>query len=94
MGIETKAEKAETLVSQIEPERIMIESSKADAKLEAMKAKIQSNESLNEKLFDEIREIRREQKKFKGINEAVRLAFQAKKDLESVRKTLSLIDRD
>lgn len=89
--IELKAVKAADLVETVQPEKLMIEIQRGDAKFEALKANLEGNESIMERLMEELRDLRKKFEFFRGVEEIVKLSDEVKKDLVSIKKTEALI---
>ena len=53
--IELKAVKAADLVESVQPEKLMIQIQKEDAKFEALKANLEGNEAIMNRIMDELR---------------------------------------
>jgi hypothetical protein len=92
--IELKAMKASDLVESVHPEKMTTEIQKQDVKLEALKANIEGNEAIMNKLMDEIKEVKRKIEFFKGVEEVVKLSEEIKLDLIEIKKTESKIGLD
>lgn len=92
--VEAKATKAEDLVTQLEPEKIILETQKSEAKMEGLRAKIESNQVLGEKFLEQIAELRREVSKFKGVEEVFKMSQETKKNLGSMERLSALVDKN
>jgi chromosome segregation ATPase len=77
------------LVNKIKPEEVLKEVSKFDAKIEAVKARIDSYETLADRIIEEIKELRRTFVKFKSLDAVSKLAEDFKKDLEKAKRVES-----
>lgn len=91
-GIELKAVKAADLVESVQPDKLMIEIQKGDAKFEALKANIEGNEAIMERIMDELKEMRKRMDFFRGVNEIVKLAEEVKKELIEIKKVEAVIN--
>ncbi len=89
--IEIKAVKAHDLVEAVQPEKLMTQIQKVDAKLEALKANLEGNESIMARLMDEVKEVRRKVDFFRGVEEIIKLSEETKKDLTEIKKVESRI---
>lgn len=89
--IELKALKASDLVSTVQPEKIMIEVQKQEAKIEALNANLEGNESIMERVMDELKEAKRKIEFFRGIEEIIKLGEETKKELVEIKKIESRI---
>jgi hypothetical protein len=92
--IELKAMKASDLVESVHPEKMTTEIQKQDVKLEALKANIEGNEAIMNRIMDELKEVKRKIEFFKGVEEVIKLSEEIKKDLIEVKKTESKISLD
>ena len=88
--LELKAVKASDLVESVQPEKLMIEIQREDAKFEALKANLEGNESIMNRIMDELKEIRRKVEFFRGIEEVVNLSEEVKKELIEIKKVEAL----
>lgn len=89
--IELKAIKASELVETVQPEKLMLEVQKEDAKFEALKANLEGHDAMMERVMDELRELRRKLEFFKGIEEVIKLAEETKKELVEIKKVEATI---
>ena len=85
--IELKAVKAADLVETVQPEKLMIEVQKEDAKFEALKANLEGNESILEEVMRELKELRKKLDFFRGVEEIIKLSDEIKRDLVEIKKT-------
>ncbi|MBR9705047.1 hypothetical protein GOV12_06560 [Candidatus Pacearchaeota archaeon] len=90
--IELKAIKAHDLVESVRPEKIRTEVQKQDAKIEALKANLEGNESIMSKVMDELKEAKRKIEFFRGVEEIVKLSEETKKELIEIKKVESKIN--
>lgn len=91
--IEAASTKAIDLVQSVKPEELMIEVRKMDSKIEALKANIESNESLMQDSMKEIKELRRKMDFYKGAEQIAKLNEEVKKELIDIKKSESIIER-
>lgn len=84
--IELKAVKAADLVESVQPDKLMIEMQKADAKFEALKANLEGNEAIQSRVMDELKEMRKKLDFFRGIDEIIKLAQEVKKELIEIKR--------
>lgn len=84
--LELKAVKAADLVESIQPDKFMSELTKQSVKIEALKANIESNEAIMERIMDELKTIRKKVEFFRGIEEIVKLSQEIKKELIDIKK--------
>ncbi|OYT35819.1 hypothetical protein B6U91_02380 [Candidatus Pacearchaeota archaeon ex4484_71] len=92
--IEMKSMKAADLVETVQPEKISTEIQKQDAKIDALKANIEGNESIMDKIMEELRETRRKIEFFRGVDEIIKLSEETKKELIDIKKVESRINID
>jgi len=89
--IELKAIKSSDLVESVHPEKIMTEVQKQNAKTEALKANLEGNEAIMDRIMEELKETKRKVEFFRGIEEIVKLSEEVKKELIEIKKTESKI---
>ncbi len=92
--LELKAVKAADLVESVQPEKLMIEMQKEDAKFEALKANLEGNEAIMNRIMDELREMRKKLDFFRGVDEIVKLSQEVRKELIDIKKVEALIHID
>ncbi|MCM2325649.1 MAG: hypothetical protein NDI94_04245 [Candidatus Woesearchaeota archaeon] len=91
--IEVKTVKAVDLVEAVHPDKLMVDVRKQDAKIEALKAGIESNESIMKSLMDQLKEIRHQTSSFRGVEETVKLAQEVKTELMNIKKVEANVER-
>jgi chromosome segregation ATPase len=91
--MEAKASQAIDLVETIQPEKLMIEVRKSDAKVEALKASLESNEIVMNTIVTELKETRNKLAAFKGMEEVVKLNDEVKKELSQIKLVQSVVER-
>ena len=84
--IELKAVKAADLVESVQPDKLMMELQKEDAKFEALKANLEGNEAIMNRIMEELKEMRKKLEFLRGIDEIVKLAEEVKKELVEIKK--------
>ncbi len=89
--IELKAIKAADLVEAVQPEKLMISLQKQDAKFEALKANLEGNESIMERIMEELKEMRRKLEFFRDIDETIKLSEEVRKELVEIKKVEATI---
>jgi len=89
--IELKAIKAADLVESVHPEKIMTEVQKQDAKSEALKANLEGNEAIMDRIMEELKEVKRKVEFFRGVEEIVKLSEEVKKELIEIKKVESRV---
>lgn len=91
--LEVRASKAIDMVEMVQPDKLMIEVQKLDGKMDALKANLESNESIMRVITDELKDIRLKMGLFKGVEQVMRLTEEAKADLTNVKKINMDIER-
>jgi hypothetical protein len=89
--IELKAVKASDLVESVKPEKLMTEVQKQDAKLEALKANIEGNEAIMDRIMEELKEVKRKVEFIRGVEEIIKLSEEVKKELIEIKKVEATI---
>jgi len=89
--VELKAVKAHDLVATVQPEKMMTSIQKSDAKIEALKANLEGNESIMSRIMEELKDVKKKVEFFRGIEEIVNLSEETKKDLIEIKKIQSRI---
>jgi len=89
--IELKAIKAYDLVDSVKPEKIMTMVQKQEAKSEALKANLEGNESIMERLMEELKAVKRKVDFFRGVEEIIKLSEEVKKELIEIKKIESKV---
>lgn len=84
--IELKAIKAADLVETVQPEKIMTSVQKQEAKIDALKANLEGNESIMDRVMEELKEVKKKVEFFRGIEEIVKLSEETKKELIEIKK--------
>lgn len=93
-NVELKAVKAHDLVATVQPEKMMTSIQKGEAKIEALKANLEGNESIMSRIMDELKDIKRKVEFFRGVEEVVKMSEETKKDLIETKKVQSKIALD
>jgi hypothetical protein len=89
--IELKSIKAYDLVDSVHPEKIMSEVQKQDAKSEALKANLEGNEAIMDRIMEELKEAKKKIEFFRGIEEIIKLSEEVKSELIEIKKIESRI---
>lgn len=84
--IELKAIKASDLVESVQPDKLMIQVQKEDAKFEALKANLEGNEAIMDRIMEELKEMRKKLEFFRGVDEIIKLEEEVKKELIEIKK--------
>jgi chromosome segregation ATPase len=85
-SLELKAVKAADLVESIKPDKFMVEIQKQNVKIEALKANLEGNEAIVDRVMEELKEIRRKIDFFRGVEEIIKLSEEVKKELIAIKK--------
>lgn len=91
--IEAATTKVIDMVESVKPDQLMIEVRKQDSKSEALKANIESNETMMSDLMKELKEMRKKMDFYKGVDQVAKMNEEIKKELISMKKLESVIDR-
>jgi chromosome segregation ATPase len=89
--IELKAMKAADLVETVQPEKIMTDVQKQEARIEALKANLEGNESIMGRVMAELKDVKKKVEFFRGIEEIVKLSEETKSELIEIKKIESRI---
>ena len=84
--VELKAVKSSDMVASVQPEKLMTEVQKQEVKIEALKANIEGNESIMNRIMEETSETRKKIEFFRGIEEVVKLSEEVKSELIEIKK--------
>lgn len=91
--IEVKTVKAVDLVDAVHPDKLMVEVRKQDAKIESLKANIESNDAIMKTIMDQLKDIRHQVATFRGIEQVVELNDEIKKELMGIKKIEATVER-
>ncbi|MEM2138589.1 MAG: hypothetical protein QXM96_00330 [Candidatus Woesearchaeota archaeon] len=91
--VEIKTVKAVDLVEAVHPDKLMVEVRKQDAKIESLKAGIESNDSIMKSLMEQLKDMRHEVSTFRGIDQVVKLNEEVKKELMDIKKIEATVER-
>jgi len=84
--IELKAVKSSDLVASVQPEKLMTEVQKQEVKIEALKANLEGNEAIMNRIMEELRETRKKVEFFRGVEEIIKLSEEVKTELIEIKK--------
>ena len=84
--LELRTAKSIDMVESVQPDKLMSGLQKEDAKFEALKANLEGNEAIMERLMEELREIRKKVEFFRGIEEIVKLSEEVRKELVDIKR--------
>lgn len=88
-SIEVRATKASDLVSSVQPEKLMIDVRKAEGKVEALHANIESNDQVMKNIMEELKVMRNQIKFYKGIEQVTKLNDDVKQELMEIKKVVA-----
>lgn len=91
--LEAKATQAIDMVESVQPDKLMIEVRKQDAKIEALKANLESNEIIMNNAISELKNIRNKMQAFTGMEQVIKMSEEVKKELMETKKTDVTISR-
>ncbi len=91
--LEAKATQAIDIVESVHPDKIMIELRKQDAKVEAVRASLDSHEAMINNVLTELKEMRNKLAMLRGLDETLKLSESVKADLMEIKKTQALTQR-
>jgi chromosome segregation ATPase len=90
--VELKAVKSSDMVASVQPEKLMTEVQKQEVKIEALKANLEGNESIMNRVMEEVSETRKKIEFFRGVEEIVKLSEEVKAELIEIKKIQGLIN--
>ncbi|HIG94023.1 MAG TPA: hypothetical protein HA283_05810 [Nanoarchaeota archaeon] len=90
--VELKSIKAYDLVETVQPEKIMTEVQKQEARIEALKANLEGNETIMDRVMEELKDAKQKIKFFRGVEEIVKLSEEVKQELIEIKKIESKIN--
>src|SRR3989338_3545517 len=85
-GIEVKSTKAADLVEELDPEKIIGEMQRRDAQYEALKAKLESSQSIYDSIIIDLKDIRSRIGMFRGVEGLLKLSDEVKDELIAIQK--------
>ncbi|MEM5830487.1 MAG: hypothetical protein QW409_01300 [Candidatus Aenigmatarchaeota archaeon] len=85
--LKANIEKSIKIMQELKPEEIIKKFNEFYAKLEVFNARLESNESLLNKIIEELKEIRRVYLKFKSLEELEKIEKEFKKDFSEIKKS-------
>ncbi|MDK2907684.1 MAG: hypothetical protein PWQ87_142 [Candidatus Woesearchaeota archaeon] len=92
-NLETAATKAIDLVESVKPETLMVEVRKVDSKTEALKANIESNESLAKNVLEQLKQMQNKINFYKGVEQVTKLNDEIKDELIEIKKREATVER-
>jgi hypothetical protein len=91
--VEVASTKAIDLVESVQPEKLMVQVRKQEGKTEALKANIESNESIMKDIMKELKDMRKRMTFYKGLEQVLKLNEDTKKELSEIKKVQAVIER-
>ncbi len=92
--IEVKAVKAADLVSSVQPERLLVQFKRLEAKIQAINSRLESNQLINDHIREELKEIRNKIALFRGVDQILKLNEEVKKELRGIQKVKAETERN
>jgi|GEM_PF-1749465 len=91
--IDAKAAKITGLVEDVQPEKLMSEQKKAEAKIEAVKSKLESFEAMSNSIVEELKKIKGNVSAFRGLDEVIKLKNEIQTELMNVKKMEATMEK-
>ncbi len=91
--IEAKAMKASDLVEEGQPENLMSEQKKTEAKIDAIKAKIESGDAISNSIIEELKKLKGAVSVFRGIEEVIKLNKEIQNELKDAKKVGATVEK-
>ncbi len=91
--LEAASTRAIDLVEAVKPDQLMIEVRKQDSKAEALKANIETNETMMHDIMRELKEMRQRMEFYKGVEQVAKMNDDIKQELIEIKKIEAIIDR-
>ncbi len=92
--IEVMATKASDLVSSVQPQTLMGQVMRLDARIDSHASKIDSNAALIDNLMNELKDIRRSIELFRGIEQIIKMSKDVKADIDMIKRIQEKTERD
>ncbi len=84
--LEAKTLKAVDMVEAVQPDKLMVEVRKQDGKIEALRASLESNEAIMNRISEELRTIRQKMDLYKGVEQVMKMNEEVKGELINIKK--------
>lgn len=91
--LEAKATQAVDLVKTVQPDKFMVDLRRMDSKIEALKANMESNETVIKNTINEIKSMRDKMAVFSGMEQVIKINDEVKGELMEIRKLQSTVER-
>ncbi len=92
--IDIKATKSSDLVKEVKPEKFFEELKKEQAKIEAMKVKIETNKKMMDKILEDLKKIRSKMNLYRGSEEVLKLYSDIKDDIRTLNKLKARVENN
>src|SRR3989338_7377472 len=81
------------MVQTVQPDKLMIDIRKMDAKIEALRANLESNEMIINNAITEIKGMRTKMQTFTGLEQVIKLNEEVKSEIMEIRKVGATVER-
>ncbi len=93
-SLEGRIIKTINLVENVQPQVLLNEVKKLDAKIEKLESKQESNKTMLDHIIEELKDIRKIVSTFKGLESVMKLKKGLEDDIKNANKTMNYIHRD
>jgi len=93
-SLEGRIIKTINLVENVQPQLLLNEVKKLDAKIEKLESKQESNKTMLDHIIEELKDIRKIVSTFKGLESVMKLKKDLEDDIKNANKTMNYIHRD
>ncbi|MBU0472157.1 MAG: hypothetical protein KKF89_04160 [Nanoarchaeota archaeon] len=91
--VEVESSKAVDKVNSVQPETFMTELRKSEGKIDALKANLESNESLMKDMMKELKDMRHKMDLYKGTEQVLKMHEEIKEELANIKKVEAVVER-
>ena len=91
--LEAKAVKASELVAEVQPESLMAEQKKTEAKIEALRAKLENGDIISGNIIEELKKIKNDISVFRGTEEIVKLNKEVRGEITAIKKIEANVEK-
>lgn len=91
--LESKALKASELVAEVQPEKLMSEQKKTEARIDAIKAKLENSEVISGNIIDELKKIKNSMSTFRGTEDILKLNKEVRDELTDIKKVEASVQK-
>ncbi len=92
--IELKATKASDLVEEVKPQQILADSKNAYSKIDILSTKMDSLGTVNQKITDDLKDIKQEIKKIRSLKQTIELNQEIRKEIMTVKRNIIKAESD